>query len=203
VYGLRRTSVLPSPALDIEQVKTHLSVWDNSFDTFIQDLIPAAAAAAENATHRQLITATFELVLDRFPCNGQPLYLPRPPLQELTLVAYIDTDGATQTWEEENYLVLATKEPAEVWPAVGQVWPATQRRAGAVVATFTAGHGDDTGSVPEQLRIAMRMLIGHWFVNREAVVANPSTVGALEVPLGAREIFTEYDVGDGFHEYAT
>ena len=81
---------------------------------------------AELATHRQLITASWELVVDRFPCSGQPLYLPVPRLQEITEISYLDGAGDEQIWDAENYTFAVEKEPAEVWPAFAQTWPVTR-----------------------------------------------------------------------------
>lgn len=42
------------------------------------------------------------------------------------------------------------------------------------------------------LQHAMLLLIGHWYVNREAVVAGSTGAGGVEMPMAARFLMTPY-----------
>src|SRR5262245_11776241 len=80
-------------------------------DAFIQGvLIPAALDRAEVATQRQILTATWDLKLNGFPC-GSVIELPRPNLVTVTSVSYVDASGTTQTWAASNYSVLVRSGP--------------------------------------------------------------------------------------------
>src|SRR4030067_2296692 len=72
-----------------------LRVSTSTDDTDIAMLITAARKMAETYTLHALVTQTWELVLDGFPTGG--IVVPMPPLQSVTSVKYIDTDGVQQT----------------------------------------------------------------------------------------------------------
>lgn len=202
MYGLRRTEEPLHLALDLEQLRQHLRVYDDSQDAYLREvLIPAVTAHAESATHRQLLTATYELVLDRFPCYGQPIYVPAPPLQEVTEIAYLDSAGDERTVAAADYSYQTEKEPAEIWPAFGQTWPIARLEPGAVRVTFVAGYGDTYESVPPLLRAGMLLAAGHLYMNRESVVVGAGA--AIELPMATREIFRRHLVGDDFTIYDT
>lgn len=199
MYGLRLITPAADPALDMTAVKQHLRLADDSDDAYLRDiLIPAAAAEAEAATHRQLITATWELTLDRFPHYGQPIELPLGELQSVSSIKYTGAAGAEQTWAAADYRVDEMKEPALVWPAYGEIYPITRYEDAAVRVRYTCGYGAKHTNVPALLREAMLLVVGHLYVNREAVVTG--TI-ASELPLSARHIFERYALGDDFTRY--
>lgn len=115
---------------------------------------------------RALITQTLELVMDRFPSKIQ---LPYPPLQSVTSIKYIDSDGVEQTLDAANYRVVDDMEPAYVEPAYGVAWPAIRGTA-AVRVRFVAGYGaaDD---VPDKIKQYMLHIIAYRYEYREAVSA--------------------------------
>jgi uncharacterized phiE125 gp8 family phage protein len=199
MYGLRRTSVGQGPALEPAMVKRHLRITGDEDDAYVfGELVPSAVAEAELATHRQLLTATWELTRDAFPCQGEPLNIPLPPLVGEPTITYLDTNGAQQTWNAANWDVTTHKEPAEIWPAYGKVWPTTRPVAEAVKVTFTCGYGADWQSIPVALREAMYLLVAHRYMNREAVITD--TIATV-MPLAIDVIFERMSVGDDFTNY--
>lgn len=199
MYALRPVTIDAEPRpIDLAVVKQHLKRFDDSDDTYINGLMVAAMQAAENATHRQIITAEWELLLDRFPAGLAPIKLPRPPWQATNYVKYYDTSGVLTIWSSSNYETAGYKEPAEIWPAYGKVWPIARVKPGAVVVGFDSGYGDAFESVPTLLKHGMLMLIGHWYMNREAVTVGPQ---GFELPIGVKNIFEQCSVGDDFDNY--
>ena len=71
----------------------------------IQRLIQAATAKAEELCWRQLITATWVAKCDRWPATE--LWLPKPPLQSVNSIQYVDAAGDTQTLDTSVYDVDA------------------------------------------------------------------------------------------------
>ena len=61
----------------------------------------------------------------------------------------------------------------------------------SVTIEFTAGFAVDDKEVPEGLKVAIKMLVGNWFLNREA---NASVGGPLA--FGVDMILREFDSGD-------
>jgi len=116
---------------------------------------------------RALITQTWELLLDRFPC-ARELALPLPPLQTVASIKYLDAAGVEQTLPTSVYGVDPAAQPGVVYLKRGENWPVTLDERNAVVIRFTAGYGDEAGDVPQRLRAAMKLHIGDLFANREA-----------------------------------
>ena len=50
-----------------------------------------------------------------------------------------------------------------------QTWPSeTLRTSDAILIRYIAGYGATAASVPEEVKLAMLMMIGHFYENREA-----------------------------------
>jgi len=63
----------------------------------------------------------------------------------------------------------------------GKTWPSTTLRPHrGVLITFVAGYGDDASSVPEKVKLAILLLIGDYYSNREAGEASKETLTAVE-----------------------
>ena len=185
---------------DAAVVKRRLRPFDNSNDEYVETvLVPAAAATAEAETHRQLLTAQL-----RIHARPLPVRLPADPDPSLAACSRstrspTSTPPATsKTVDPANYLVLSAHRAGGDVPAYSKAWPVTRYQPAAVVVTLTAGYGENHESLPAPLKSAMLLLIGHLFLNREAVVVG--TIGA-ELPMAVREIFTRYRVGDDFDDY--
>lgn len=121
-------------------------------DPQIALLIAAARQAAEQELRRYLITQTLDAYFDAFPAidygrseSRTPDYygdaINLPPLQSVTAITYVDTDGTTQTLAADLYTVDANSRPARIAPAYGQSWPSTRDQPNAVKVRFVAGYG--------------------------------------------------------------
>ncbi len=179
-------SLVTAPAsepLTLAQAKLHCKAGDDD-DELIDTLITAARELVESHTHRCLITQTWDDKRDAFPNYGHwrtdwrpehddrgAIWLPGPPLQTVTSVTYLDPGGVTQTWSPSFYLVDAPQGPkarqGRLEPVFAQFYPVTRRQANAVTVRFVAGYGA-AAAVPAGLKAAMKLLIGNWWLNREA-----------------------------------
>lgn len=168
-YALKQTVAPVEEPLTTAEAKAHLLVTHSDDDTLIARQIVAARRWVEQQTQRQLVTASWRLSLDDFPrCGDRIMEVPRPPLVSVTSITYYDEDGNSQTLASSKYVVDSDSEPARIAEAPDQTWPSTQSRLNAVQVTYSAGFGDES-AVPENLKAAMLLLIGHWYENREAV----------------------------------
>jgi uncharacterized phiE125 gp8 family phage protein len=190
-----------SPLVSLADMKLHLRVDIADDDSLIGALVAAATAAAEARLKMSLVTRSYAWTLDYFPnrvvFNGpawgysraftearvypfsqaQAILLPRPPLVSVDSVQFYDPAGTLQTLDPSAYTVQVGT-PGRVAPAPGHYWPATQDRLGSVVVRFTAGFGTDPAAVPASVPVAVKLLVGHWYRNREAT----SEAGLAEVP---------------------
>lgn len=203
-YGLTLNSAPAIEPVTTAEARKQCNVSDgvDFHDQKLLALTTAARQYVERYTNRQLITATWTLVLDRFPMPDwgtglfNPIYIPLAPLQSISSITYLDTTGATQTWDSSKYRVSADREPARIVPAYGQIYPTTRTTTDTVSIRFIAGYGSLATDVPQALRHAILLLVGHWFENREAV---GGVGGPVEMALTS--LLDSYRIGDEFTSY--
>ena len=152
------------------EAKAHMRVSITDDDSLIDGLISAATNDIEKRLRRKLIEETVTYSLDSFPGFAETILLPWAPLQSVTSIAYTDTQGDSQTLSSSYYQVSTSGITGRIAPVYGQTWPATYPQLDAVVITYVAGYGDEASDVPQNIRMAVKTLVAHWYENREAVV---------------------------------
>lgn len=177
-YGLVQTSAPAAEPVTLAEAKLHLRVDGGDEDALIGSLVTAARQTCESASGRSFVTQTWKLTLDHF--RGWLIELPRPPLQSVTSIVYVDPAGVSQTLSASLYEVDVTSPTGTVAPIWSGYWPATQYKRQAVAITYVAGYGA-ASAVPEAIKAAIKLLVGHYYENREAVVTGMT---ASELPLG-------------------
>lgn len=181
MFGLTVITEPEVEPLSLDDAKQHLRFSHDYEDDLIRSLIVAARRYAETYTGKAFITQTLKLTRDTFP-NGC-FRLPRPPLQTVTHIKYTNTLGVLTTVDSSTYVVDATTEVGRIGLADGETWPTDAiQQIAAVQVTYDAGYGDTASSVPQTIKQAMKLLIGHWFANREAV---GSVGGPIEMSVKA------------------
>lgn len=141
-------------------------------------LIKSARRQAEAELGRHLITQTLEATFDKFPrycgdhrCDNN---IKLPPLQSVTSISYVDTNGDSQTLASDQYVVDTKSQPARIRPAYGVTWPSTRDQNNAVTVRFVAGYGA-ASAVPESIKQWMLVRIKHAHDNRGSVVIGANT----------------------------
>jgi len=152
------TAPSAEPLLEAD-VKTRLSITDSLDDDDITAYIQASREQAESFMQQSIITQTVELALDRFP---DEIELPMGPVQSITSVKYIDTDGVEQTLSSAVYTIDDYSPVPWLLLVEDNVWPDTYDSANAVKVRYVAGWGDAGTDVPEDIKTAMLLVIGHW-----------------------------------------
>lgn len=179
--------------LTLDQIKTHLRIEEGVDDALLGAFRASAHEWAEDYTERQFLTATYDLTLDGFPGGGKAIYLPKPPLQSVTSINYIDHAGAEQTWDAADYIVDTTGQVGRITPAWLETYPVTREIPNAVTVRFVAGYGG-ANDIPRPILVAMLSLIAHWYEHREAVVVSTSGNAVNEVPMTFKNILRSYQV---------
>ena len=128
-------------------------------------------------TARQFVEAEWEIVLEAFPHGNGPILLPRPPLQAVTAVAYVDLDGEEQTLAAANYRVDAAGQCGVIEPVEAFAWPPTRGQPGAVAVRFRTGWPVVNGvaSTPEAIQAWMLARVTGLYEQREAFALRPLT----------------------------
>jgi phage conserved hypothetical protein, phiE125 gp8 family len=162
------------------------------------------------------VTQTWRLTLDYFPGVGYgfpefhyrtwnyeawPLFgdiirLPRPPLQSVTSVKYLDAAGVLQTLDPTKYQLDLDREPARIRPAPGTLWPTTYlgyfgMALAPVQITYVAGYGA-AAAVPDTIKAALKMHVAQLYEYREAVSDRPLTA----VPMAVESLLATVETGE-------
>tara|TARA_R110002012_G_scaffold3132_1_gene14660 strand:+ start:910 stop:1455 length:546 start_codon:yes stop_codon:yes gene_type:complete len=155
--------------ISLAEAKAHCVVEHNLDDAYLSGLIQAATAATESYTRTIITKRPITRAFDNF--RKMRLYA---PLRSVTSITHIDDDGASQTVASGIYQVLGAwtaenqSKIAEIVLAYDQDWPDTREQREAVTVSYVAGY--DQNEIPEDLRAALLLMIGHLYANREPIV---------------------------------
>jgi uncharacterized phiE125 gp8 family phage protein len=106
------------------------------------------------------------------------------PVQSVSAVKYYDPAGVLQTATLSDFDVFGTARNKTVSPKSGFSWPVTQNRTDAIKIEYVVGFGDDITDIPQTVRHALMMLVGHWYENREEAQSDK----LVDVPFGFEEL---------------
>jgi uncharacterized phiE125 gp8 family phage protein len=181
--------LLAGPELEpvtLAETKHFLRVEHDDDDDVIGGLIGGARAHLEAQTRRALITQNWRVIRDVWPETGCVSLLPAP-VQTLDAARIYRADGTTLALGLGGFVLDTSEAPARV-SFIHDMPTAPGRRAAGIEIDFTCGYGDTAASVPEPLRLAIRLLATHWYENRGIVATSgkvlvlPHTVAALIAP---------------------
>jgi uncharacterized phiE125 gp8 family phage protein len=173
--------------LSLTEAKLYLKVDHTDEDTLITALVKAAREVAEHYTRRSFITTVWDASFDDFPSGSIDYFqLYGGPVASITSITYYNSAGTLVTLSSSVYLLDTGSDRVSL--ALNQSWPATDERLGGVVIRYSAGYGSTSASVPETIRTAMLLILGHLYENRQDVVTG--TVSRL--PLGAEYLLDKY-----------
>jgi uncharacterized phiE125 gp8 family phage protein len=119
-----------------------------------------------------------------------------PPLISVSSINYVDANGVTPTlWAATKYIVDAPEgdhaQRGRITLAYGETWPVTRDIANAVTVQFIAGYGA-AAAVPQGIKQAMLLMIGHWYEHRESVnvgnIVNEMPQSAMALLWGYRAL---------------
>ncbi|MCK8826403.1 head-tail connector protein [Natroniella acetigena] len=164
-------TVIESPEIEpvsLEEAKEHLRVHHDMEDDLIENnLIPAAREYCEGFQNLSYYTQKLIYTLDVDP-DGI-IELPRPPLQEIEAVEFKNKDG--DIIKVQDYFVDENSSRILV-----DDWPKEEKYPmGAYRITYLAGY-DEIDKVSKKVKQAMKLLIGHWYIHREQVVADAGAI---------------------------
>lgn len=188
----RSVTVITAPIAEpitLAEAKLHLRETQTAQDDLITALIKAVRGYAENYTRRAIMTQTLELRMSSFGHPKHVIQLPRPPLQYVESVKYVDANGWVQTVSADTYQYSNTSTPGELAPVYGAWWPTTELGAevlDAVRIRYVAGYAevgspigvDPANGVPDDIKHWMKARVAQLYEYREAVV--PGTL--MNVP---------------------
>lgn len=168
----------------VAEVKRHSRISTADDDLYIETLIEVARKKVESDLNRQIMTATYDLFLDWFPpwnwvvnqgSQSELIKIPKPPLQSVTSISYVDTEGITQVLPASDYVVEKDTEPGQLWPAYGKVWPLVRDQRKAITIRFLCGYAS-VALVPGPIKHLILLLAAHLYEHREPIITGTISV---------------------------
>lgn len=170
--GLKLNTAPSVEPVTLTEAKLHCKVDSTDDDTLLTALIVAARQQAEHQTGRALVTQIWELSLDEFPVDS--LEIPKPPLQTVASISYLDANGTRQTLANTEYQVIVDELLGRIVSAYGKSWPSCREVPGSVVVTFTAGYGL-AAAVPESIKSWIKLAVNTLYNQRDVVIVGASS----------------------------
>lgn len=202
-YALTVKSAPANEPVTLAEAKSHAKVDHDYEDGVLNTIIAAARVSAEKYLQRALVTQTLTMTLDKFPgyhpfvpeltwhgYRESTIYLPRSPVQSVSEVRYLDTEGVQQTLATDRYRVDTDSEPARIVPVWDELWPPTRPTTRAVEVDFVAGYGE-AADVPQGIKLAILMMVSTWYNIRQNTAIG---VSAQKVPHSAEHLMGPYRV---------
>ncbi len=93
-----------------------------------------------------------------------PILLPLPPMLAVTSININAGVNDASVIDPATYIIKTGALVPEIWPV--DRWPTVIAAPRAVSVTYTAGYDDDH-PYPPKLKLFIKMLVGHYFENRE------------------------------------
>jgi len=181
-----------SEPIALSEAKLFLKVDTSDDDALIGTIISSAREYVENFTGYQLLSATYNQYLDRFPYGNITIELLANPVSAVTHVKYYDSNNTLQTWDTSNYDTDLKGKPARITLANDTTFPTVYDRTNAVEIKFVAGYASTSATgFPKQLLNAMYLIIGHLYENRQEVIVGKT---AYKIPQGAESILRQYRI---------
>jgi uncharacterized phiE125 gp8 family phage protein len=164
--ALIRTTAPTTEPVTLSELKIDLRIDGIESDTTLNSYIKAARELAEDFQNRAFFTQTFELSFDSFP--EMPVKLPRPPLQSLVSVKYIDENGAEVPMNLTDFIVDTRSEPGRIAFKKDKQWPNVKLQSiDSVIFRFTAGFSD-ANKVSEAVKDAIKIYAAYRYDNPDA-----------------------------------
>lgn len=194
--SLVRTAAPAKPLFTVADLKDCLRISGstNSDETMLAAYEAAAEEWLEGLAGISIMKQTWTLNADQFPSNrdlsnrslygysaqfplGKPIKLPRGPVISIDTFSYLDVNGNAVDFKatSPNWQAALGERPPALYPPFGGYFPTAQWVPGALTIVMTcgmSGTADDPKVVDNDVKMAVRFLVAHWWENREPVPVN-------------------------------
>lgn len=159
--------------LTLAEVKEHLRLDANDEDTLLGSLIRTARDHLERETALCLVTQSWRLYLDRWPRDGI-VRIARSPVQAIENIRIHDAEGTPVDVPLEDHLLDGEGRPARLWLRNA---PPPAQAVNGIEIDFRAGYGEAGTDVPDTLKRAMLLHVGHMFAFRGVISPDQQPAG--------------------------
>lgn len=152
----------------LEEMRAHVRVDHTEEDALLGAYLAGAIEHAESVCRRPLLPGTYEAEA-ALPGDRGVVPLPCAPgaVAVVERVEYEQWGGEWAELEPAAYEVYPGDEP-RLRPAPGTYWTAAAWGR-PVRVRYAAEHAEGT-TPAESIRVAVMLLAGHWYANRESVI---------------------------------
>ena len=158
----------------LAEAKAHLRVEHTDDDATISAIIAAVRGHLEGwngVLRRPLINQVWRVAVEDADGFGR-LFLPLAPASEVTAIHYYPPDDETLAAATlADFRLIKSPDWAYLEPKAGRSWPSLDDRPDALQAVFTCGYGEDGADVPDPIKHAIKLGVGHFYENREEFTA--------------------------------
>lgn len=188
-----RSPVLITPPaslpVTVDEAKRHIREIGTEQDAVIEGLIEAAVSHLDGWTGslgRCLVEQTWRADYGSF-CREMPL--PLAPVTEIVSVTWRNEDGQLATVDSDDYLLKTEADgTSHLRFRNAYSFPTGLYESDPINVTFKAGYPEVAGesTVPSAIKVAIMLMVGHWFNNRETASAD----AMQEIPFGAEVLLS-------------
>jgi uncharacterized phiE125 gp8 family phage protein len=189
------TSIQAEPLL-LEEVKKHLRIGldETNHDTVLLGLRRAAREFAENYTNRKLLPETWRAYYDDWPDNNEDAFeLPYAPLRSVasTGIVFTNSTNDSTTVSSTKWAIDTASKPGRVVLDYNESEWSNDilHNNNPIQIDFACGYLST--QVPQSMKSAMLLIIGHYFENRENSIVGQTI---MEIPEGAKALLAPYRV---------
>jgi len=183
--------------ITVDEAKHQCRVDGSHDDAYLSALCTVAREHVEQQTRLALMPQTWEQYADAWPTyrpwsmGGSQFVLKQWPVVSVVSVTYRTADEIQKTFDPAAYLLATGARPARLVLKAGQAWPGDLLSAAdPITVRFTAGYESDT-LIPQSIKHAMLLIIGHLYENREQVVIGAG-LAAAKIPFGVDQLLASY-----------
>lgn len=171
----------PEPFVSLDEAITQCNTMAGDDDDLLVRLIRSAQSKVELAAATLLGQRSIRVAMQYPDLSGQSLDFPQRcwPVASITGIVYRDADGAETALT--GYQSSLASRPAKIGLLPNQTWPVVSLEYFDAVSIACVAGLTPTSLLPhcDTAKQAVLLLVGHWFLNREAEVTGTisSTVG--------------------------
>jgi uncharacterized phiE125 gp8 family phage protein len=172
IKKIEETTAPVSEPVTLIEMKLWAKVDITEDDALITALITAARIEVENDINRALINTTSTMYMNAFFTDkGDAIQIETGNVTAINSIKYLDDAGSLQTWSTSEYETDFRGQFSWFKPVDGDTYPTTDINTfNAVEVEFVAGYGATASSVPENIKVAIKMLVTDMYEHREAQV---------------------------------
>lgn len=159
--------------LTLAEVKAHLRLDDDAEDALLLSLVATAREHLEGETGLCLLAQSWRLHLDDWPSDGV-IRIAKSPVQAIQTVTVYGEDGIPLEVSLEDHLLDGAGRPARLWLR-DPLSPG--RSMNGIEIDFSAGYGEAGTDVPDTLKRAMLIHVGHMFAFRGVISPDQQPAG--------------------------